>query len=463
MKDAVIVGGGLAGLSAAWRLRNWDTTVLESADRVGGRISSEMRGQYFLNWGGHVYAGEGSATDRLFRETGTLVAEVPGTLAGLSMNGKLLLRGPVASYPFRVPMSMAARIAMIKAGAKVGLDVLRYARVVRARRGERPETRQMRVYGFKNDRSFADYIGDLPDDAWAWFRPTVSRSAGDPEELAAGSGIGYFSLVWNIGQGLNRSILGGPSVLTETMAAAVRDRIHLGARVSEVVSKKDSVLVRYAQDGTEREIEARTVIMATPATVTHRVAVDLPAETRDALGEIVYGPYVSAAFLTNETTPQPWDGAYGIATPKRSMSVVLNMGNIVRGIEQTRQPGGSIMAFSPGALARRLMDRSDDEVIDAYTRDLDEVLPGFGGIVEESHVQRWELGAPYSFPGRGRLQPALLRPSERIFLAGDYLGTLYTETAIQTGMTAAAGASAVLATERQMRHREPGGPVEVHG
>jgi oxygen-dependent protoporphyrinogen oxidase len=40
-------------------------------------------------------------------------------------------------------------------------------------------------------------------------------------------------------------------------------------------------------------------------------------------------------------------------------------------------------------------------------------------------------------PGRGRIQQALTRPAERIQLAGDYLGTFYTETAIQTGCAAA--------------------------
>ena len=57
MKDVVIVGGGLAGLAAGWRLRHWDTVLLESGSRVGGRIRSERRGRYWLNWGGHVFAG----------------------------------------------------------------------------------------------------------------------------------------------------------------------------------------------------------------------------------------------------------------------------------------------------------------------------------------------------------------------------------------------------------------------
>ena len=97
MKDAVIVGGGLAGLSAAWRLRHWDTVVLESGSRVGGRIRSERRGDYWLNWGGHVFAGAGSSTDALLNEVGVMAVQIPGSLQALSMNGKFIKKGHIAT------------------------------------------------------------------------------------------------------------------------------------------------------------------------------------------------------------------------------------------------------------------------------------------------------------------------------------------------------------------------------
>ena len=455
MKDAVIVGGGLAGLSAAWRLRNWDVTLLESGSRVGGRIRSENRGRYFLNWGGHMFAGGKTATNALITETQTRSTEIPGSLSAVSMNGKLLIDGPVQSYPFRIPMSLKDRASMIKAGVKVSADVLRYANAVRLRPNESSEMRQQRIYDFENDRSFADYIGELSEDAEAMFRPTITRSAADPDELAAGAGIGYFSLVWNIGQGLNRSIGGGPSNLVESIAAPLQESIQLDAKVYEIVHKKDHVVVRYRQDDIDHEIEALSVVLATPATVAHKIAVDLQEDKREALSKIVYGPYVSAAFLTNETEPQPWDRAYGIATPKRSFNVVMNQGNIVRGTESERQPGGSIMTFSPASLARKLLDLDDKDILDTYISDLDEVLPGFAGIVEEAQVQRWRTGAPYCFPGRGRLQPTLNALSGRVFLAGDYMGTLYTETAISSGFTAAQEAANILVTARQTRRHHP--------
>jgi oxygen-dependent protoporphyrinogen oxidase len=112
------------------------------------------------------------------------------------------------------------------------------------------------------------------------------------------------------------------------------------------------------------------------------------------------------------------------------------------------------MVFSPASLARALMDKTDEEILRTYTGDLEQVLgPGFGASIVESQVQRWPTGAPYCFPGRGKLQPALTNRNSRILLAGDYLGTLYTETAIQTGFSAAQEAVSLLATERQQGRR----------
>lgn len=453
MKDVVIVGGGIAGLSAAWRLRHFDTLLLESESRVGGRIRSERRGPYWLNWGGHVYAGGNSATAWLLNSTGVDSVPVPGSLSGLSMNGKLLLKGRVETYPFRIPMAWSARVGMVKAGAKVALRVARYARIVGQRPGETEAQRQQRIYDFMNDRSFKDFIGDLPEDAEALFKPTVTRSAADIDQLSAGAGVGYFSLVWNIGAGLSQSIVGGPSTLTESIAAALGERVRLEAPVNEVVRKKDSVVVRYQESGVQQEVEARCVVLATPATVAHRVAVDLDRDVRDALSQVLYGPYVSAAFLTNETGRQVWDDAYAIATPKRSFNVALNMSNIARGYESERQPGSSLMTFSPGSLARELLENDDDTIRRTYLDDLDQVLPGFADKVVEAEVQRWPTGAPYCFPGRAKLQPTLTRRSGRVLLAGDYLGTLYTETAIQSGLSAAQEARSLLATDRQTARR----------
>ncbi len=95
------------------------------------------------------------------------------------------------------------------------------------------------------------------------------------------------------------------------------------------------------------------------------------------------------------------------------------------------------MVFSPAKLAEALLERDDEEIVSLYLRDIEELFPGFPDVVVESQVRRFPMGLPYCFPGRGKLQSSLMRPQGRIHLAGDYLGTFYTETAIETGSQAA--------------------------
>ena len=91
--EVVVVGGGIAGLSAAWELRDRDVIVLEAERRVGGRLMSERRDPYWLNFGGHVVGGPETATGRLLEATNVEAVELPGVLGGLVLGGRLLAGG----------------------------------------------------------------------------------------------------------------------------------------------------------------------------------------------------------------------------------------------------------------------------------------------------------------------------------------------------------------------------------
>jgi oxygen-dependent protoporphyrinogen oxidase len=451
MYDVVIVGGGLAGMSAAWKTRHLNGLVLEKEDRIGGRLHSERRGAYWLNWGGHVFAGPDSEAGKLLSAVGVDAAPVPGNLTALAMNGKLITNGRVELLPFRIPMSWSSRAAMIKAGAKVRLAVSQYGKLGAPRGDEDYRVRQQRIYNYKSDQTFAEYLGDLPEDAMAMFKPTVTRSAGEMDQVSAGAGIGYLNLVWDKSGGLGRNIVGGASTLPETIAASLRDRVVRGAETTEVIDHGDHVEITYTDaQGEENILQSRHVIMATPAPITRKLVRNLDSQLSEALGQIKYGPYVSAAFLTNETERAPWDDCYAIASPKRSFNVAFNMSSLVRGSELSRQPGSSIMVFSPGDLARKLIDKDDAAILDIYLKDLGGIFPTLPGSVVEGSVQRWPLGLAYNYPGRGKIQSTLTRPYGRLHLAGDYLGSLYTETSIRTGADAGQDVLSAISTDKDV-------------
>ena len=435
--EVVVVGGGIAGLTAAYALRDRDVLLLEAEDRVGGRIRSEPRGDVWLNFGAHVFGGPDSATGRLLDELGVDAIPVPGRLAAVSLNGKLVSSGPVESLPLRLPLSLRSRVALVRAGLRLRLAVRRYASIAAPRPGESAAGRQARMLAFMDDRSFADFAGPLPDDVDALFRSTLTRSSGDPEELAAGYGVGYFHLVWNRDAGLSRNILGGSAIATGALGAAVSDRVRLGARVSAVERVGGGVRVHYANAAGTQLVTARAAVLATPAYVTRELVADLPPDTAAALAAIPYGPYVVGAFLTRERGAMPWDRIYALATPKRSFSMLFNIANVLRRPGTQRSAGGSLMVYAAASFARRLDGLDDAHVRDRFLADLYDLFPELREQVEEAVIHRWERGLPFPRVGRSGLQAALTRPLGPVHLAGDYLGSWYTETAVQTALAAA--------------------------
>lgn len=447
MHDVIIVGGGLAGLSAAWECRDQDFLLLESDSRFGGRIQSEQRGDYWLNLGGHVFSGPGSETARIADEVGVEIRAIDGHLAGLAMNGALLTSGAVELYPFRIPMSFKDRFQLFKSGIKVRAAVLQYSRLAKRRAGESYWQLQDRIYNYKNDRTFEDFVGKTSGDAMAMFGATVTRSAGRVNEVAAGTGIGYFKIVWDRSPSLGNSIWGGASVLPETIAAALGDRAKLNSPVKEVVVHDDFVEVTYTDATGEHTVQGRHVVMATLASVTHQLLKNADADLMEALGQIKYGPYIAGAFLTNESKAV-WDNSYGIASPKRSFTIFTNQTSVVRSAESHRAQGSSLFVFTATDWAYKLLNESEDTILEAYYKDLNEIFPGFSNTVIEHKIKKWDQGQTFNFPGRARLQPIFTRDNGRVHLAGDFLGTMYTETAITTGTLAGVDVKSKLLQEK---------------
>ncbi len=439
--DVIVIGGGIAGLSAAWDLRDCDVVVLERSDRVGGRIRSEPRGDLWLNLGAHVFAGDDSATGKLMTEAGARPRDIPGVLTGVSYKGRLVADGPLELYPFKLPISLRGRAAFIRTGLRLRRLIAAYGEIATSRPGESPAVHQQRMLEFMDDRSFTQALGVLQPEVDEFFRCTLTRGTGEPEQIAAGYGVGYFHLAWNQEDGLGRNIVGGPQTLIDALALPLGERVRLGAVVTRVEQDADGVTVDVEERGERRRLHARAVIVGTPSHVTAGLVAGLPTETERALRAITYGPMISAAFLTDEAGPQRWDGLYAIATPGRATSMLFNMGNVLM---PERPKGSSFMSYASANLARRIAGESDASILDAFQAELEGVFPELRGHVVERLLHRVDPGIPYPFVGRSRIQHALLAPLGRVHLCGDYLGTWYADTSVWTGRAAASAAASQL-------------------
>ncbi|WP_328401473.1 FAD-dependent oxidoreductase [Streptomyces sp. NBC_00390] len=258
--DVVIVGAGIAGLSAAHQLTSAGVTVsvLEAAPDVGGRMATEQIDDFRLDRTGQLLT---TAYPELRRTTGLADAVLrtfsPGVLVHSA--GRLQRTGEVGSSPFALRgVGGAFTVARALASAprprqldqaRLGASLARLAAAPVPRVLARPE----------QPAAEALHTRGLPArTVHGFLRPLLSALLGAPELTATSSRCADLAL-----HGYARGRLcvpaGGAAALPQLLAAGLPEgTVRTGTRVTDISTTR----VTTEQHG---EIRCRSVLVATDA------------------------------------------------------------------------------------------------------------------------------------------------------------------------------------------------------
>lgn len=397
--DAIVVGGGLAGLAAAHALRGLRVLLLEREERLGGRILTRRAGGLAFDLGA-IFGFDPSAVPFAV-ETADLVRE-DGPV-GLLHAGRLRL----------APAPRGCMAAALDDGDRRALDDFAEGRSGLA---DLPVSARSLVEAFHHvihPALVEDYIEERRRDAFVRFE--------------------------------THHLPGGNDLLVRAYAARLDAEVRCAREVLAVSSAGEGVEV--ACRGGEC-LRARAAIVAVPAPAARRILRDPAPACRDFLGSVRFeGGLTLVAALRESSLP---DFAYAVATscPVRTIirqrtsdRAVVLVAMYLLGADAEARRGLPPAAAAAGALADLGAAGlpADGEILAAESRFWEEV----GAVVSE---------AAY----RGRGEDALMA-APAIHLAGDY--ALLGSEMMPYGMTAAirSGESAARRVRARLDAPRPGG------
>lgn len=437
--DAVIIGGGPAGMSAAWELRDRRIRLLEAGDRLGGRMHSEPRGDVWMNFGAHLFPGPGSRIQSMLADLGLRTIEIPGNKFAVWSDGRLVAPRSVAMMPFLLDFSLRERIALCIAGLRIMREVARFKRF-QAQGATLPVTeRRQKVASYRGNRSFEQFLGRLPARVRALFAASGRRASVEIDEQGAGVGISLFASVWaGKASSMALNLDGGTGALPRAVEAALGSAVSCGATVLRVAGADGGVAVTFERGGVVETVHARHAVVAVPATAAAAVC-DVPEAVRSALLEVQYGPFVSLGVLTDEKDAPDWNDIYAITALDAPFDMVFNHTNAIR----AARPGvrhGSYMMYAGGRQAKSLLGRSEEEITALYLAAFLRIFPALRDKVVETKLFKWSPGNACRAVGAD-FSPVVDhtgRAVQAIRFCGDYFAEIGNmEIAASTGLEAA--------------------------
>lgn len=409
--DVVIVGGGIAALTVAYRLRDLNILLLEKEEVCGGRTLSMDMGPYVFNQGAQMIPGANTNVARLADELGVKRTLIDKTKTCTYINGKLVAESSDLKYLLKLPIPLLEKL-------KLGWAVFRlrskYSRIV-----DKPPDPNDSVFRELSSSTLVDLLKIRhPDVKALWDSFSMASSTLASDEVAAFQPTNTF---------LHHAadeyfVEGGTEQLTRALARKIIDSVITNATVTCVASANNNgVTIQYESDGVSQMIEADRCVMAIPAPLALRVVQDIPEAKKSALEQCEYGAMTSAAFLLNK----PSESFVG-----KGVWRIPVAGKIVCGIsdptytypESLKQKDGRglIRLYTGDSVSKELQKLSDDEALDIIEQELYDLFSSARGSVLKRSIKHW----PYAIcPWRvGRLdQVQVIRAMhDNIHYCGDY-------------------------------------------
>ena len=427
-KNVAVIGAGIAGLSAAFRLRQAgaNVTLFESSDRVGGRLSSESRDGFVYERGTQFYTTSYRNALGLIRELG-LESELRKTSRWIAVLKDGRARRMPAGTLF-VLYALTTRLLGLR-------DILRFTWHTTSFRW--PPTDNYSAWAAYDDEGAAEWSARCLGRAGDYLlEPVLAGGMMQRiEESSRAVALAVLALTES-GRSKDMTLARGNDSLAQAMAS--RLEVKLESPVQAIEPSAGGVTLRLPGE----TVRADQVVLATTAPVASRLyaAAD---EIERKLMATAYAPVVKVGLATsrNWSNDAGLRDVWGMMIPRSDRRQIVSV-TIESAKDPRRVPSGSEMLnlFLTADEAERVIDQPDDEIVAAVAADIERLFPGALAAKRFTRVVRWRDGLPKSPVGRARnlAEYRRSRPREcRVLLAGDYMGMPWLESAIETGTWAA--------------------------
>jgi oxygen-dependent protoporphyrinogen oxidase len=463
----VVLGGGITGLAAAYRLRELatahekplETMVLESSARVGGALETVRSGGYIIETGADSMLSEKPAALRLVKRLG-LEADIIGTQERFRRtyvvhNGRLV---PIPDGFFLMAPALLRPVLRSKLFSPFGkLRILAEPLIPRRRR--------------RDDESLAAFVRRRLG------REVLERVAqplaggiytADPAMLSVAATMPrfvemerrYSSLIRGLKAAsrssraareasgarwsLFVSFVNGITQLTDALAIrlgnSIRYRAHVTGLERQTSAERPRRRAWRLRLEDDLSVEADAIICTIPGYAVAPLLRPHNEALATMLEEIEYASAatVNMAFRENDFTGVP--PSFGFVVPAIEHRRII-AGSFSSLKYSGRAPTGMVLAraFLGGALQKDMMTLDDGELIAAATEEFAALL-GVKAAPAMTHVRRWPRSMPQYAVGHLQRAAAIEQQAARLHrfaLAGAFLRGVGIPDCVQSGESAA--------------------------